>query len=187
MLHPLPLVCIAIVCGLPVVGEAAAQSRAPASVEASLGFRSGHGGSYVNRGGGALDLVLAYPLRGASAGALIGGLNVGAQSQLVGLAVCLILPDGGCAPDFPTFYSIGALAGVQRGSARAFSARVLAGPVYFHAHEGGRALGMQSRVDMATPSWQRAAVVVSLRCSALPSFRGEAVGISSFGVGLRIR
>jgi hypothetical protein len=163
----------------------AAQTHAPVSIEASVGFREGHGGTYVNRGGGALDLALAYRLGAGAAGALVGALIVGAQTQLVALDLCLLLPDGGCAPDFPTVASAGALLGVQRGSARTGSVRVLAGPVVYLAGGGGGAAGFQGRGDLATPSWHRAALVASLRHSSLPRFRGEAIGITAAGLGIR--
>ena len=96
------------------------------------------------------------------------------------------------APDFSRRSSPGALLGVQRGSsARTASARVLAGPIYYHPlgsdHDGGGAFGLQARADVSTPPWMHTAVVGSLRHSVLPSYRGGSIGITSFGVGLRIQ
>ena len=180
---------LAAVCGALLTGEAAAQEHFPVSTEASFGFRVGHGGTYATRSGAAIDVVLGYRLRDTPAGTLIGGLNLGVQAPMT-LDICRVLPSGECAPEFPFFFSGGALLGVQRGSARTASARLLAGPTYYLAHSssgGVGALGLQGRVDIATPSVLHTAVVASLRHSVLPSLRGEAVGITSFGLGLRIQ
>jgi hypothetical protein len=187
MLRRLVLLCLVSTWCLVLAGAAAAQSRLPDSVEGSIGMRAGHGGTYVNRGGVAVDGVLAYYLRPTSFGTLLGGVAVGAQSVAPARTLeCLLLPDGGCAPNFPAFFSGSALVGVHYGSTRTASARLWAGPTYHQALEGGAALGLLGRLDVATPPWQQMAVVASVRRAVLPSFRGEAVGITSFGVGLRI-
>ena len=177
-------------CGAMLAGETAAQQHLPVSTEASFGFRMGHGGAYASRSGAALDIVLGYRLRDTPAGTLIGGLNLRVQAPMT-LDICRVLPGGECAPEFPAFFSGGALMGVQRGSARTASARVLAGPTYYlplgSDHDAGGALGLQGRVDVSTPPWNHTAVVASLRHSVVPRFQGEAVGITSFGLGLRIQ
>jgi hypothetical protein len=186
MPHALALLCLALACLLPLGSEAAAQSHLPVSTEISVGFRVGHGGTYVNRGGAALDLVLGYRLGESPAGTLIGALTLGAQTPVTSTLQCLGV-ESGCAPEFPAFVSGGALLGVQRGSARTFSARALAGPVYHLSNHDAQALGVQGRVDVSTPPWRHTAVVASLRHAALPSFRGEPLGMTSFGVGIRIQ
>jgi hypothetical protein len=187
MLYRFVFCCLALMSSLCLAPEAVAQSHFPVSIEATAGFRSGHGGTYVNRGGAALDVAIGYRLRDTPAGPLIGALTFGSQTPVVSTDVCLLLPDGGCAPDFPVFFSTGALLGVQRGTARTFSARVLTGPVYYPAAGDGGALGVQGRVDVSTPSWYHTAVVASLRHSLLPSLRAEPVGVTSFGLGLRVQ
>lgn len=183
------VLCLTLAGSLASAPDAAAQQHFPVSTEASLGFRVGHGGSYVNHGGAALDVVLGYRLRGTSAGPLILGLNLGAQAPVTGGDACLLIDSPGkCAPDFPVFFSGGALVGVQRGSsARTASSRILAGPTYYHTMDRGGALALQARADVSTPPWMHTAIVASLRHSVLPSFRGEALGITSFGIGLRIQ
>lgn len=178
MLYRLPFLWLVIAFSLPQTRELAAQTPSPLSAEASVGIRVGHGGTYTDRGGAALDLVFGYRLGDISAGTLLVGAFVELQSP-----VTMELE-----AEFPTFFSGGALLGVQRGSAETASVRIMGGPVYYHAQEdGARALGVQGRLDAATPSWMHAAVVASLRQSVLPSFRGEAVGITSVGLGLRIQ
>ena len=188
MLYRLGCCCLALMSSLLLVHEAAAQFHFPVSAEATVGFRVGHGGSYDSRSGAALDLALAYRLRDTSVGTLVAGAALGIQTPALATDLdYLVLPDGGCAPNFPGLVSVAALAGVQRGSARTASARLLVGPTYHQPWEGSGGIGLQGRVDVATPPWQRTAVVASLGHSLLPSFRGEAVGITSFGVGLRVQ
>ena len=180
-------------CGAMLAGEAAAQQHFPVSTEATFGFRVGHGGTYSEtRSGAAIDVVLGYRLRDTPAGTLITGFNLGVQSVVTESGPgTLVLPGEKEPSAFPTFFSGGVLAGIQRGSARTASARVLAGPTYYlplgSSHDAGGALGLQGRVDVSTPPWKHTAVVASLRHSVLPSFQGEAVGITSFGLGLRIQ
>ena len=193
-MHRFLVFCLAVVSGTVLPGSAAAQYHFPVSTEASFGFRVGHGGTYTTRSGAAIDVVLGYRLRDTPAGTLIGAFNLGVQSPVTSDLVCIPvgpIANGECAPNFPIFFSGGALLGVQRGSARTASARILAGPTYYlplgSLHDAGGALGLQGRVDVSTPPWMHTAVVASLRHSVLPSFRGDALGITSFGLGLRIQ
>jgi hypothetical protein len=64
---------------------------------------------------------------------------------------------------------------------------VLAGPAYFRGEDPGGALGLQGRLDVSTPPVLHTALVVSLRGAVLPGFRGETLGTTSLGVGLRIQ
>jgi hypothetical protein len=193
-MHRFLVLCLALVSGTMLAGSAAAQYHFPVSTEASFGFRVGHGGTYTTRSGAAIDVVLGYRLRDTPAGTLIGAFNLGVQSPVTSDLVCIPvgpIANGECAPNFPIFFSGGALLGVQRGSARTASARILAGPTYYlplgSDHDAGGALGLQGRVDVSTPPWMHTAVVASLRHSVLPSFRGDPLGITSFGLGLRIQ
>jgi hypothetical protein len=188
-MHRYLVFCLAVVSGTMMAGSAAAQYHFPVSTEASFGFRVGYGGTYATRSGAAIDVVLGYRLRDTPAGTLIGAFNLGVQSPVTSSGPGIVLPNGEEAPDFPIFFSGGALLGMQRGSARTASARILAGPTYYQAlgSNHGGAVGLQGRVDVSTPPWMHTAVVASLRHSVLPSFRGDALGITSFGLGLRIQ
>ena len=182
-----PLVLLAFACTLAAAHGAAAQARSPVSVQVSAGVVHGSGGFYVDRGGAALEAVGAVRLRQTSAGMLVAGVTLGAQSPMVVEDVCLLDPAGDCAPSFPAFLSGGALLGLQGGSGRKPAVRAMAGPVYFHAPDDGGALGVQGMVDVATPRLGRTALVLSLRHSVLPSFHDDRVGITSVGFGLRIQ
>lgn len=186
MLYRLAIAGIALVCALCPVAELAAQSQRPLSAEASLGFRTGHGGSYDGYGGAALDVAVVYRLRDAPAGTWRGGVAAGLQSAAGSRHLdCRLLPNGGCAPDLPPLVWLAALGGVQRGTVR-----LLAGPTY---HESlsvrvpGGGIGLQGRLDLAVPPQSATTAVLSLRHSLLPRFRGETVGITSLGVGVRVR
>ncbi len=185
-MHRYLVFCLAVVSGALLAPRAVAQEHFPVSTEASFGPTMTHGGMYSTGPGAAVDVVLGYRLRDTSVGTLIGALNAGVQFP-VSPSGCPLDPGGDCSPEFPAVISGGPLLGMQRGSARTASARILAGPTYYHALEEGRALGLQGRVDVSTPPVLHTAVVASLRHSVLPSFQGEALGITSFGLGLRIQ
>ena len=178
--------CLPLACGAMLAGEAAAQQHFPVSMEASFGPTMTHSRMYSTATGAAVDVVLGYRLRDTSVGTLIGALNAGVQLP-AGSKGCVAYPGGDCSLPFPAAISGGPLLGIQRGSPRTASARILAGPTYYHALEEGRALGLQGRVDVSTPAWMHTAVVASVRHSVLPSFRNDAVGITSFGLGLRVQ
>lgn len=180
------LVFAALACTLSPAREAAAQSLFPLTVEATAGVAVASGGTYVDRAGMAIDALVAYPLRRTPAGTLVAGVTLGVQGFVSTADRCGLVHGGECTPELPLFYSGSALLGVQRGSRRTASARYMAGPVYYRADDGGGALGVRGLVDVATPSWHRTALVASLRHSLLPGFRREVVGITSFGLGIRI-
>ncbi|MDP9352652.1 MAG: hypothetical protein M3P51_14085 [Chloroflexota bacterium] len=185
MMRHLLLSCFLFTCGTMLAPEAAGQYPQGISAQASLGFSFGGGGTFHNREGIALDAVLGFPLQHTPLGTLTGGLSAGAHGPITSDLVCLIGPNNECAPDFPLFLSLGALLGVQRGSATGSTARLLGGPAYFLAQEGGAALGMQGRLEVAAPPFLHVAPVVSLRGALLPSFQGSVLRSVSLGVGLR--
>jgi hypothetical protein len=52
---------------------------------------------------------------------------------------------------------------------------------------GGHAVGVQARVELATPPVARLALVGSARAMYLPAYRGDAYLLQAFGLGLRIQ
>ncbi|CAN5811597.1 hypothetical protein BH23GEM8_BH23GEM8_09180 [soil metagenome] len=180
--------CLVLATGPSLAGEAEAQVRGPVSAELSLGLRVAHGGAYHHRGGPALDLLVARRLHDIPGGRFVGGVALGLQAPpLVRDLSCLVLPQGDCAPDFPALMAVAALVGVQSGSAHTAAARLMAGPTYHQVFAGGGAVGLQGRADASVPTWGRTAAIASLQHSLLPSFRGDTVSITSFGLGLRIQ
>lgn len=156
------------------------------SFEASLGFSAGGGGVYSERDGIALDLLLARQVRQAPAGTLVAAITAGVHGPIAGDLSCLDTPAGACAGAFPVFISAGVLGGVQRGSAAGANARLLAGPAFFAGEEGG-ALGLQGRLDAATPAVFHVSLVASLQGAVLSRYQGERLTSRSISLGLRIQ
>ena len=170
-----------------VPAAASAQSGEGLSYDAVLSLRTGEGGTYTNRDGFTLELTGALPLRETSAGTLLGGLTTGVQGSFWGREGCLRDPDGYCASAFPGMIFVGALWGLERGSRSSGSARVLAGPFYYSMDLLGlKGVGLQGRMDLATRTRGRLAFVASLRQAVFPSVRGDVLGITSLGAGVRI-
>lgn len=166
---------------------AAGQQRFGPSVEATFGLGTGGGGTFVERGGAAVDAVIALPLAQTSAGTFVAGMAWTGNGKMTSELVCVVGPNDGCIPEYPVFLSLGVLAGVQRPLGRSMSARLLAGPAYFQAVDGGDTFGAQGRVDVARPLAFRTAIVASVRGAVLPNYDGEMLRFASFGLGFRIQ
>ncbi|HZG44388.1 MAG TPA: hypothetical protein VEY93_15665 [Longimicrobium sp.] len=165
---------------------ASAQPGPGPAFDAKISLRTGEGGTYLKRGGFALELTGALPLRQVSAGTLVGGLGMGVESPFWKLTPCVRGPDGYCIPDFPGMIYVGGLWGIERGSRSSGWARALAGPYAYGMFTGDKGVGVQGRVDLATRARGGVSLVASLRQDVLPSVRGEVLGITSLGAGVRI-
>lgn len=184
MTHRLRLAAAAALLAAPL----AAQERAPVSLDATLGAGYGlGGGERVERAGVALDATLGLRVRALAAGSLVLALAGSAQRSPVGGDECVVTPtSGGCVPEFPAFAALGALGGVERGDPRGSNVRLLAGPALHWMDGGGRAFGVQGRVDLATGTRLRLAPLLSLRAALIPRARGETYVLAAAGVGLRL-
>jgi hypothetical protein len=179
--------CMLCVAAAAVLAPAAAaQQSLPVSLDASLGLRIGSGGTYVERTSVAADLLLGVNLGRSGAGTLVGAVTAGVQGAMARDLSCQLGPGGECVPAFPVLLSAGAMVGVSRPSAWGFTTRALAGPAYFRGEEQSGALGLQGRLDVATPAILHTSLVVSFRGTLLPDFRGETLGTTSLGLGLRV-
>jgi hypothetical protein len=172
-----------------------AQERPPVSLEVSAGVSFGRGGvTRRERNGVALDATLGWRVYPVPNGAVLLALSGGAQGA-IGMDMtddCQIAPGGGCLPDYPSFYSVGALAGWEWALERGASTRVLAGPAYYRGHQrrpdvSGRAIGLQARADFTTPTLRRIALLASLRAAVVPSFRGDTYALGAAGFGFRFQ
>lgn len=170
-----------------LASPAVAQQSPSFFIEASVGAGLGSGGDYDHRAGNAADLMLGMRLRDTAAGTVVGALTVGLNGAMAIDLACRLRADGACAPAFPLLLSGGALAGLERRSARGAAARMLVGPGYYSAVDSGDAFGLQARVDIASPPFGRTALVASLRSILLPRFEGETIQVTAFGLGLRIQ
>lgn len=176
---------LALACVAALNADAPAQRLGP-SIEAGLGMSAGGGGTYVSRGGAALDAVIAVPLHQTASGAVMLAVTGSANGPLAGTDVCVVAPNDGCIEDYPTFMSLGVAAGVQRRLGSGLSTRLMAGPAYYQAVDGGDTFGLQGRADVAKALFLRTSLVASVRASVLP-YADETLGFAAFGLGLRIQ
>ena len=163
-----------------------AQSLSPVSIEATLGVGKGWtGGEYLgNRSGLAADVLLGARLRHVGRGALVAGLSASAQGGGTSTTECRPASDGMCVPSFPDFFALAPLAGWESSGG---ALRVLLGPAFVQASGEGRALGVQSRLDLAVPVVGRLGAVASIRPTLIPDYRGDSIRLLAFGLGLRFR
>ncbi|HEX6369670.1 MAG TPA: hypothetical protein VF006_12190 [Longimicrobium sp.] len=167
---------------------AAAQDAFGPSADVSFGVFAGAGGTFMDRGGPALDGIIAIPLGHLRSGTLVAGVTGGISGPLMmGDLICHVGPNDTCIPNYPTFVTVGAVAGVQRSIGSGLSARALGGPAYFQAADGDDTFGVQGRLDVAKPLFFHTAIVASVRGSLLPSYQGETLSYATFGLGLRIQ
>lgn len=179
---------LAVFLAAAAPAAASAQQQAfGTSLDLSAGVFTGAGGTFTARGGPAIDGVLAMPL--SSAGTTILAVTAGISGSLqLSRQDCPAIPGAtGCLPAYPSFASLGLMAGMQRRMGPGVSARALAGPAYYRGIDNPDAFGLQGRVDLAKPLASRMAIVGSLRGTVLPSYQGETLSFAAFGLGLRIQ
>jgi hypothetical protein len=180
-------ISLALACAVALPRVVAAQQFGP-SADVSVGFFAGAGGSFVDRGGPALDGIIALPVSQTRSGTLVAGVTGGISGPLMmGDLICRAGPNDTCIPNYPTFVTVGAVAGVQRPIGRGLSARAVAGPAYFQAADGDDTFGVQGRFDVAKRLVLRTSLVASVRGSLLPSYQDATLGYATFGLGLRIQ
>jgi hypothetical protein len=187
IIHRMLALVLAAAC-VAAPAPAAAQDRFGPSADVSVGMFVGAGGTFAERGGPALDGIVAVPIGRIASGTLVAGVTGGISGPLmVGDLPCRVGPDDSCMDDYPTFVTLGAVAGVQRTIGAGLSARALAGPAYFQAADGDDTFGLQGRLDVAKPLFFRTSVVASARASLLPRYADETLSYATFGLGLRIQ
>jgi hypothetical protein len=185
MIRRIAFVLSAAVCAT-ISAQAQQQPFGP-SVEASAGLFVGGGGTFHQRGGPTIDAVVAVPLARAGNGTVVAGVTGGISGPLAYDLVCTQGPDDRCIPDYPTFASIGAVAGVQRALGSATSARALAGAGFYQDIDGPGTVGLQGRLDLAQRLIFRTSLVASVRGAVLPSYEGQSLSFAAFGLGIRIQ
>jgi len=177
------VLAIAATVGAPT---ARAQGSRDVGLDLVLGGGNATGGTYADRSAVSIDVLLSDRLRQLGHGGLVGAVSGDAQGALGHGDVCLLLPGGGCAPEFPAMGSVTALGGWESRSAGEASARVLAGPGFYWGG-GSRTVGLQTRLDLVTPSLGPVALVASGRTALLPRFHGDGIRVWAIGFGLRFR
>jgi hypothetical protein len=164
---------------LTVASPLPAQHPSAARLDLTLGLSAVRGGTIDFRTGLLADVLAAGRLRPTRRGAIVAGL--GASGIFGGMGDrCLLLPDGGCAGK-GNFGVVTALFGVDRALGSG-SLRLLTGPSY---HKGANAgsVGLQGRVDVASPAFAHVALGVMTRATILPDHGGATLVIWGLGVG----
>jgi hypothetical protein len=185
---------VLLVLGASVVGAPlAAQGHRAAWFEAGAGIGVVDDvGSHQDHVGLALDATVGWRFRPQSGWAALLALSGGTQGSMGSTDACEVVPGGRCARDHTRFRTMAALVGWElRGSGGA-SLRGLTGPAYYHlrADDGSTAgrLGLQARIDVATPSLRRVALVASLRVGGpFQRFDGHNYHFGAVAAGLRVQ
>jgi hypothetical protein len=168
---------------LGVASPLPAQQPAGARLDLSTGGGRVRGGMIDHRMDVLADVLAAGRVRPMPGGAIVAGL--GASGIVGGFGdSCLLLPNGGCAAK-GNFMVVTALLGVDR-AVGAGSLRLLAGPSY-HNGDKDASVGLQGRVDVASPTFAHLAVGLMTRATVLPNHGDATLVIWGFGVGVAFR
>lgn len=174
------LAAAALLCA----ADAQAQQRGDAGLTVTLGRHSVRGGLIHHRNGVLLDVLAARRVRTMHGWSMVAAGGVGVIWSGTTTDVCLMRPDGGCAPT-GDFVAVNALAGVARTSDRV-SARLLAGPALYNG-ANDKSLGVQARLDLNAPGSTRVGLGGMLRATWLPSHEGERLTLWAAGGTLTFR
>ena len=184
---------LALCCVLP--GVVGGQPRAPqTALDLSAGISEQRGGETRPVGGVEVAVLFSWRVRPAPLGALVVALAGTAQPRLpLGGSGLEDEPCGprrraGCDPSAPTVRSVGVVGGWELQRGRGASLRLLGGPAYYWlSAPWGRTVGLQSRLDLATPTVAHVALLASARGAVLPRVRGERLTHAAYGFGFRIQ
>ena len=168
---------------LGVAAPLAAQQSSGARLDLTMGGSAVRGGMIDFRTGVMADVLAAGRLRPMPGRAIVAGL--GASGILGGMGDrCLLLPTGGCAGN-GNFTVVTALLGVDH-AVGAGSLRLLAGPSY-HSGANDGSVGLQGRIDVASPAFAHLALGLMTRATVLPNHRDATLVIWGFGIGVAFR
>ena len=168
---------------LGVASPLTAQRPSGARLDLTMGASAVRGGVITNRRGVLADVLAAGRVRPMPGGAIVAGL--GASGIVGGFGdKCLPLPNGGCAGK-GNFTVVSALLGVEH-AVSAGSLRLLAGPSYHNGAKDG-SVGLQGRIDFASPAFAHLALGLMTRATVLPNHGDATLVIWGFGVGVAFR
>lgn len=172
-----------LIIALAVASPLTAQNSSGARLDLTLGLSTVRGGTIDFRTGGLADVLAAGRLGQTRHGAVVGGLGV---SGIFGGSGdrCLTLPNGGCAGQ-GNFGVVTALIGIDHALGSG-SLRLLAGPSY-HNGADDASVGVQGRIDVATPAFAHLALGLMTRATLLPDHGGATLVIWGVGAGLAFR
>ena len=178
--------CRALLCVVALtfvrVGTCHAQQLWPLSFETNVGAGFGSSSApHGSSGGFSADALLGF--RFSARAPLVIALSGSGQAPALQDASCIILPDGTCPPDFPVFWIVSALAGLET---REGGTRFLIGPAV-GISSSQRVAAAQARMDFALPAAAHISFIVSGRYAYVPRYRGDSFRLGALGLGLRIR
>lgn len=169
-----------------------AQGRPGFWAEASTGFGVADAlGSHQDHVGVAFEAMVGWR-HGAKPGMRgLFALSGGTQGSMGSVSSCNPAPGGGCLADFSRFHSLAALVGWELAGSRS-SLRGLTGLAYYQARTrhgvAGGAMGLQSRIDIASPPVRRVAAVASLRLGVpFQRLEGRKYQFGAVAAGLRVQ
>jgi hypothetical protein len=181
------LLCVAALGGLTVLPRHAHAQRRVVSAEVTVGQSTGRGGAYGgDRSGLALDGLVSTRVIGPGAFHAILGAGGGLEGPNAKSNNCLREPTAGCVPDFPRIYTLGLFLGVEH-VGRFGDVRLMTGPTNFRASGGGSALGVQARLQLATPPVRHVQLVGSARGGFAWNLDRQDIRLGAVGIGLGLR
>ena len=167
-----------------------AQDRSGVTIDATVGFGVGGGSEPLSNSNPAqADITIVWKALSRARGSFLLGVSGAKSITSGGDDVCVPDSSGACAQDFPRISTIAAGAGWEFGTQRALaepSLRVLLGPA-IAAVDGDNSFAAVGRIDLATPSRWRTALVVTARGSIIPDHLGKRLTLGTVGVGLRVQ
>ena len=162
-----------------------AQQLSPISFEANVGMGLGGGSAPYGSSGASLSADALFGFRVAQLGSasLVIAASGSGQAPGVHVASCDALPGGSCSPDFPVFWIVSTLVGLETAHG---GARILVGPAVAIS-SSQRVRAGQVRLDLAKPLVPHVSLLMSARFAYVPEYRGSSFSLGAAGVGLRLR
>jgi hypothetical protein len=161
------------------------------SVEGTFGLPRVRGGDPLERDNnlGVVDLGVTFRALDSRRGSLLVGVNRASYLPHGNDATCPVRPGTTrCVPDYPEFAATSLLVGWQSPRPQRGSLRLLMGPGLYRAdnRDIGNSLGLQARIDVASPALWHVSLVTSARAWVVPNAEGTRYRQMMLGLGLRI-
>lgn len=184
------LVAVAL-CNAGVLSAQTSNPLRRLSVEGTFGLPRVRGGDPLERDNnlGVVDLGATFRVYDSRRGSLLVGVNRANYLPHGNDATCPIRPGTTlCVPDYPEFAATSLLVGWQSPRPARGSLRLLMGPGLYRAdnRDIGNSLGLQARVDVASPTLWHVSLVTSARAWVVPNAEGTRYRQTMLGLGLRI-
>lgn len=161
----------------------------PWSFDVAVGVSRGHAGDAYATDVGLAGAALLGVRRSLSATSrLVVGVSGGIEGPTGGAQVCPSNSGSACAGRFPVMRSVGVLAGWERTLPNTGALRLLVGPGWFWPQPNqARSGGLQTQLDLSTPTRLRLAGVASLRWAQVRAVGETSATILGLGLGVRVQ